>query len=433
MASKFMKIIKRTIPTLTLIVMASQLFGCGAANSEQITTMIENNTEITIEYADQISTYTDKDNKDCITSSLWLPLNQITDNTSFRAAFEELVGGKDLVYTNTSSTPTMQEILRNTTFISNLNSIETSNLLESLSSIYLDIDETTSPEVIKAASLSTYFKLFNDKSEGEFNSTQRISRQDFLQAFEKSTHSPSLDEQTLSEKEIASLISGSSYLGNNTTNNTEQGKITKVEAAYLIYNNLFNTDSKAEVENTESRAKTLQDSLDTNSITDNNLQASLNTLEAKGIIDNTFTSNWNKTITKTEAINLIFKALEVYNTEQGTAFEVEAPAPEAEETVETTDEANSDVEETVETEVESTNYNYSDTSNNYSEPENTYSEPENTYSEPENNYTEPEQTYEEPAYTPPAHSEKIDKLFNDDDTNCDFDPSKSHDSGLKWG
>lgn len=423
-----MRINRKVATALTLMIATSQVFtGCKSSKAKE---------NLFIEYADQISTYTDKDNKDCITSSIWLPLNQLTNNQDFREAFEATFGGKDLVYTNTSSTPTMQEILRNTTFISNLNSIETSNLLESLSSIYLDIDETTSPEVIKAASLSTYFKLFSDKSEGEFNSTQRISRQDFLQAFEKSTHSPSLDEQTLSEKEIASLISGSSYLGNNTTNNTEQGKITKVEAAYLIYNSLFNANSKAEVENIESRAKTLQDSLDTNSITDNNLQASLDTLEAKGIIDSTFTSNWNKTITKTEAINLIFKALEVYNTEQGTAFEVEAPAPEVEEPVETTDEANSNVEETVETEVESTNDNYNDTSNNYSEPENTYSESENTYNEPENNYTEPEQKYEEPAYTPPAPSSgKVNNLINGDDDNSSYDDGKPYgsSSNLKFG
>lgn len=370
-----MRINRKVATALTLMIATSQVFtGCKSSKAKE---------NLFIEYADQLSNYTDKDSKDCITPSLWLPLNQITDNTSFRAAFEELVGGKDLVYTNTSSTPTMQEILRNTTFISNLNSIETSNLLESLSSIYLDIGETTSPEVIKAASLSTYFKLFNDKSEGEFNSTQRISRQDFLQAFEKSTHSPSLDEQTLSEKEIASLISGSSYLGNNTTNNTEQGKITKVEAAYLIYNNLFNTDSKAEVESTESRAKTLQDSLDTNSITDNNLQASLNTLEAKGIIDNTFTSNWNKTITKTEAINLIFKALEVYNTEQGNTFEEKVQAPEVEETVET--------EATETGQVETSEIEENNTSDNSDYSENNYSEPENSYSEPEPTYTEPKQ------------------------------------------
>ena len=429
-----MRINRKVATALTLMIATSQVFtGCKSSKVKA-----DKRENLFIEYADQLSTNNEKDNKDCVTSSLWLPLNQITDNTSFRAAFESSVGGKDLVYTNTSSTPTMQEILRNITFISNLNSIETSNLLESLSSIYLDIDETTSPEVIKAASINTYFNLFNDKASGEFNSTQRISRQDFLQAFEKSKHSPSLDEQTLSEKEIASLISGSSYLGNNTTNNTEQGKITKVEAAYLIYNNLFNTDSKAEVENTESRAKTLQDSLDTNSITNNNLQASLNTLEAKGIIDNTFTSNWNKTITKTEAINLIFKALEVYNTEQGIAFEVEikAPAPEVEEQVETTDEANSDIEETVETEVESTSSNYSEPENNYSEPENTCSESENTYSEPENNYTEPEQKYEEPAYTPPAPSSgKIDSLINGDDDNSSYGTStlKPDESHLGWG
>ena len=380
MASKFMKIIKRTIPTLTLIVMASQLFGCGAANSKQITEMVKNNTEITIEYADQLSTYTDKDNKDCITSSLWLPLNQITDNQDFRESFETALGGKDLVYTNTSSTVTMQEILRNTTFIASLNNL-TSSSSSTLSSIYIDIDTTSSPEVIKAASLNTYFKLFNDKSEGEFNSTQRISRQDFLQAFEKATHSPSLEEQTLSEKEIASLISGSSYLGNNTTNNTEQGKITKVEAAYLIYNNLFNS-SKATVANTEDRAKTLQDILDTGNITDNTLQASLDTLEAKGIVDSTFTSNWNKTITKSEAINLIFKALEVYNTEQGNTFEVSIETPVEESKAEVIE---NEIEESAgAAEIEESNRNY-ESENNYSESANSYNEQSNNYVEPESN------------------------------------------------
>ena len=416
MASKFMKIIKRTIPTLTLIVMASQLFGCGAANSEQITTMIENNTEITIEYADQISTYTDKDNKDCVTSTLWLPLNQITDNASFREAFEISVGGKDLVYTNTSSDVTMQEILRNTTFIANLNNLTSSN---SIGTVYIDIDETTSQEVIKAASLNTYFNLFNDKTSGEFNSTQRISRQDFLQAFEKATHSPLLEEQTLSEKEIASLISGSSYLGNNTTNNTEQGKITKVEAAYLIYNNLFNTGSKAEVENTESRAKTLQDSLDDGNITDNNLQASLDTLEAKGIVDSTFTSNWNKTITKTEAINLIVKALEVYNIEQDDTFEVQVEAPIEENEIESVETEQTKNENNA-IEVEENNGNY------YSEPSQTYEEPNNNYSEPSNNYTEPAPTYDEPSYTPPASSGKIDSLLNGDDDNSSYGGDPSH-------
>lgn len=50
-------------------------------------------------------------------------------------------------------------------------------------------------------------------------------------------------------------------------------------------------------------------------------------------------------------------------------------------------------------------------------------------------YNEPAPTYEEPDYTPPAPSGKIDSLINGDDDNSsyDFDPSKAHDSGLKWG
>ena len=61
---------------------------------------------------------------------------------------------------------------------------------------------------------------------------------------------------------------------------------------------------------------------------------------------------------------------------------------------------------------------------------------ENTYyEEPEPTYNEPTQTYEEPAYTPPAPSGKIDSLINGDDDNSsyDYDPSKSHNSGLRFG
>lgn len=60
---------------------------------------------------------------------------------------------------------------------------------------------------------------------------------------------------------------------------------------------------------------------------------------------------------------------------------------------------------------------------------------ENTYyEEPEPTYNEPAPTYEEPSYTPPAHSEKLDGLFNNDDTECGGDPSQSkNDGNFKFG
>lgn len=50
-------------------------------------------------------------------------------------------------------------------------------------------------------------------------------------------------------------------------------------------------------------------------------------------------------------------------------------------------------------------------------------------------YNEPAPTYEEPDYTPPASSGKTNSLINGDDDNSSYggDPSKSHDSGLKFG
>lgn len=313
MAGKFMRIIKKTIPTLTLIVIASQLFGCGAANSKQISDMIQNKQEITIEYADQGDIQADE--ADCLTSQ-WLPLSQITTNSDFREAFNTLTHNRTSNQKKEGTiyyleNPTLATSLKNTAFTNLFDSLDTTTLLSLTQDLYLDLDETTSPDILKAAVINTYFDLFNTKqsqSQNEFNATQRISRVDFISAVVKSTTSPQANEENISESEIMSKLADKSYLGNNNTNNTETGIITKAEAAYMIASCMFNNEMSEQ--KADKPAENLQACLESSELS-SDLKESLEILESKGVIDGSFVGNWNKALSKSEAVDLIYKSLSV--------------------------------------------------------------------------------------------------------------------------
>ena len=301
----------------------------------------------------------DNQTQDCLQSQ-WLILSSYTDNADFRKAFEGLTNNRvtadgskqgTIYYT---SAPTLQTSFKNKAFINHLNAISKEDLTKMLSEVYIDIDTDTAStslqeEELRAIALDTYFNLFNEKKEGEYNLTQKVSRQDFLAAFLKATTSPTEDQANLTESEQAGLIASKSFIGNNETNNTEQGKITKAEAAYLIANTLFNDElSKADASgalssglsssgniatqqgydkytsntsNTSNeRVATLQYCI-TNNKLDDELYKSLKLLEEKGIISSEYSSNWNKTISKGEAISLIVNALSEGSVAEGSVDE----------------------------------------------------------------------------------------------------------------
>ena len=252
----------------------------------------------------------------CI-SSQWLPLSQITTNSDFRESFNTLTHNRTTSNQKKEGTiyylenPTLQTSLKNTAFTNLFDSLDTTTLLSLTQDLYLDLDETTSPNIIKAAVINEYFGLFNVKSStpsGEFNASQRISRVDFITALVKSTTSPQSNESSLSENEIMSKLSDKSYLGVNNTNNTETGIITKAEAAYLVCNVLFNSEMK-EAKNSKP-AENLQACLESSELS-SDLKEAMSILESKGIIDGSFVGNWNKALTKSEAVEMIYKSLKI--------------------------------------------------------------------------------------------------------------------------
>ena len=282
-----------------------------------------------------VITLADEENNgaDCL-SSTWLPLSQITTNSDFRESFNTLTHNRTSNQKKEGTiyyleNPTLATSLKNSAFVSIFDNLNSSELLSLVSDLYLDLDETTSPDILKAAVINTYFDLFNTKqsqSQNEFNATQRISRVDFISAVVKSTTSPQSNEENISESEIMSKLSDKSYLGNNTTNNTETGIITKAEAAYMIASCMFNSEMK-EVK-ADKPAENLQSCLESGELS-SDLKEAMSILENKGIIsDESFVGSWNKALTKSEAIDLIYNGLKVKGSLDGGAVNEDVIAEE---------------------------------------------------------------------------------------------------------
>ena len=369
MAGKFMRIIKKTIPTLTLIVIASQLFGCGAANSKQISDMIQNKQEITIEYADQGDIQADE--ADCL-SSQWLPLSQITTNSDFRENFNTLTHNRTSNQKKEGTiyyleNPTLATSLKNTAFTNLFDSLDTTTLLSLTNDLYLDLDETTSPDILKAAVINTYFDLFNTKqsqSQNEFNATQRISRVDFISAVVKSTTSPQSNESSLSENDIMSKLADKSYLGVNNTNNTETGIITKAEAAYMIASCMFSNEISEQ--KASKPAENLQACLESSELS-SDLKESLEILESKGVIDESFVGNWNKALTKSEAVDMIYNGLKAKGSLDGETVNEDVIAEEIAEAEKKAAEEFEAAKTKAKATISNTNYITADIASNYKE------------------------------------------------------------------
>ena len=73
MSEKYMKIKRIIIPTITMVVIASQLFGCSSATKQETYNMLQDSTEIELEYA-ELDTV---DNKE-ISSLDWIELGNLT-------------------------------------------------------------------------------------------------------------------------------------------------------------------------------------------------------------------------------------------------------------------------------------------------------------------------------------------------------------------
>lgn len=185
MSGKYMKIKRVLLPTITMVIIASQLFGCSSASKQEAYDMLKETEQIELEYA--VPEY-DADSEESKVELLpWLQLSSLETHPELRAAFEEFLcitgetGNKEgTLYYNPDTEEADQNVTlymatKNTAF-KNYFILENSMLKfgEIAAENYTDVepDDLTAP----FATINAYFELLPDQAEAQFDGDATISR-----------------------------------------------------------------------------------------------------------------------------------------------------------------------------------------------------------------------------------------------------------------
>ena len=351
MSGKYMKIKRVIIPTITMLVIASQLFGCASASKKDAYNMLQESTEIELEYA--VPDYDSNTEESKVELLPWLQLSSLETHPELRTAFEELVGvtteddgtKSGIVYTDENGdrnqNNTLFNALGNTSFT--INCIRDAEQIKKLEEIanneYADIEENQGVSAV----INAYFELLPDQEDGQFDGDATISRAQAMALLMRAT-TPVNEAQAPEEDadftkavgetqytNFAAQMNEYTYLNTSTGLNdkTFNTTMSRGEYIYLLTKYIYG-DAYAEMLATVGKTdESLSEDVTLTTIKDGGditFQEALNNPEnglptdmyqtlaravALGFIseDNL---NWDEAITKSEAINLFIDATEVY-------------------------------------------------------------------------------------------------------------------------
>ena len=180
-----MKIRQIVIPTLTLLLIASQLTGCASTTQKEMLQMINNQEAITIEIAEPLNQEQGTERE-----LNWVELATLQTYPEFREEFDDILnitahgtnGKNGIIYVAPDGTHTNNSTLhyafQNQKFIDNVwnNTETTTQIINAIKSNYVDV-ETDQHAIL--ASINAYFNIFADTEEGYFNANQTLTRAEF--------------------------------------------------------------------------------------------------------------------------------------------------------------------------------------------------------------------------------------------------------------
>lgn len=350
-----MKLKRVILPTITMVIIASQLFGCSSASKQEAYDMLQETEQIELEYA--VPEY-DAAEDSKVQLLPWLQLASLETHPELRTAFEELLGvtgttgdKSGIIYINsgdiTDQNNTLFMALGNTTFMNDYirNDAQQSKIEEIANAEYTDLEDNQSiPAVINA-----YFELLPDQADGQFDGSATISRAQAMTLLMRATTPVSvvkgseLEGSPVEDEAFTSVVGESQYtnfaapMNEYTYLNTSTGLTDKTfnttmsrgEYIYMLTNTIFNdkyTEMLAAVGKTdESLAEdvslttvkdggdiTFQDAI---SNPDNGLPTDMYKTLARAValgFISEDTLNWDEAITKSDAITIFIDATEVY-------------------------------------------------------------------------------------------------------------------------
>ena len=367
-----MSVKKTVIPTLTIMIIASQILGCSAVNKSELLAMLNNGDQIEIEVATPLAV----DEKGEEQSITWEKLALLETNPDLRSNWDDILkisgtgeSKNGVLYVNADgeqdANNTLSVAIKNRTFQDMLSDKATSEELSSaVENNYADLEADNNEKSILMG-INAYFNLLPDAEPSYCNPDSTLQRNEFMaMVFRADTPVSELTADSSfatvvgkSDYNIyAQGVTDNSYL--NTTdkslnNQTSNGTITRAEAIYLLVNRYFATELK----DADNKATSYADAKDGGDIATSqqfagkdygtsyeltyalqnpdkglptNLYRALVVAKDKGIITDT-DSRWDEGLTKVEAIELLVNALKAtpgaYSADQGTISGNEVAEP----------------------------------------------------------------------------------------------------------
>lgn len=364
MSGKFMKIRRYVIPTLTMIIIASQLMGCAVVSPKEVQEITQVAQEIEIEIALPISV--ELGEKQSID---WIRLDQLNTYEDFRRELDDIMkitrfgdnSKNGICYINLEGQQegnnTLYNAMMNRKFIANFLENDTANLKLSvaINSLYVDIEENDN----MVAAINAYWNLLPDAAPNYFNPDQTLSRLEAMSLIARANNqvTDEVGNQSFTDAvgqseytDIASLIVSDSYLSIDTmslNNTTANGTITRGEYIYMLINNIFGSDrmTRADIQKVQFKdcknggdIASQQNYRNETSVNDyyesdelnyaiknpdkgcpSRMYRALATAQELNIIGSE--TRWDEGLTKAEAIQLYIDTLQAYTKENGYAVD----------------------------------------------------------------------------------------------------------------
>lgn len=343
MSGKYMKIKRVIIPTITMVIIASQLFGCASTTKQEAYDMMRETEQIELEYA-----VPDYDNAEESKVELlpWLQLSSLETHPELRTAFEELVGvtgttgnKEGILYTNPLTTQADQNItlllaIKNSQF---RGYVTMPDALEKLGEIaaenYTDIeaDDINAPY----ATINAYFELLPDQEEGQFDGDASISRAQAMTLVMRATTQVNDQQAPEENKDFTKAVGETQYTNfaapmneyaylnteNGLTDKTFGTAMSKGEYIYLLAN-YYSQDFQTYMDNNGFKNNTYLEDVTISTVSDagdisfseaikdsskgvpSDMYRAFQTAINMNLITESDLEDWDSAITKGEAIRL---------------------------------------------------------------------------------------------------------------------------------
>lgn len=352
MSGRFMTIKRIVIPTITMVIIASQLMGCAAVTQSELLQMINQGDAIEIEIATPI-------NQEQGTESAldWQELASLSTNPDLRDSWDDILmitptdtGKNGVLYVNAEGNNepnnTLRVALHNSEFLKYLDSeADSLQLSNAVQGNYADLEENDTTRALYMG-INGYFNLLPDSSPNYANPDSTLQRNEFMaMVFRAETPVQDLTADSAFANAVgqsdyniyAQGLAENSYLdtaSKSLNNLTANGTITRAEALYLLVSRYFSDDLK----NADVKTATFNDAKDGGDIATKqrfiedgtkkdywksyeltyaiqnpndglptDLYKALIVAKSKGLV--TDTTRWDEALTRSEAIEFLVKAL----------------------------------------------------------------------------------------------------------------------------